>query len=182
MRPKEDEFEKRQSMGHTALAVALTCRQVYLEAAPRYYSRNTFAVHTGTPMTSPIIQDFFADVGPANKDTIAKLELADFVAFGDAHLENLKGCKILTLLATWKERSMPEEDYRERWIRLAKRICKNSTTLERVSILTHYSVRMRTLCWISRRTFRSLTGSDQGDKAVERELNMMVGRRQRGQQ
>lgn len=139
MRPEEDENEERLSIGHSALAVVHTCRQVYLEAAPRYYCLNTFAAYRKEQGYSPILE-FSVDIGPRITEMIAKLELCeirdDLRRWEAAHLKRFKGCRTLTLPeVSWiGVPSLNMDFHMQKWFASAKRLCKALKKLERVRV------------------------------------------------
>ncbi|MCJ1454034.1 hypothetical protein MMC28_004384 [Mycoblastus sanguinarius] len=59
------------------LAVAFTCRQIYLEVAPIYYSMNIFSIITSNAriLNSFVLQNFRRAIGPRNTEAITALRL-----------------------------------------------------------------------------------------------------------
>lgn len=116
------ENERRNSIIHTVLAVVHTCRQVYFVAAPRYYVFNTFSLCREYVWTR--IRDFFTDIGPRNKDSIANIELFGPSNWEILGLENLNGAKSLTIvLASWYIHfDIEKPDFKETWIKRVEKL------------------------------------------------------------
>ena len=57
----------------TTMALAFTCRQIYREATPIYYSKNTFRFPQYSPIELP--RRFAAAIGPANAESITAVEI-----------------------------------------------------------------------------------------------------------
>ena len=173
MRPKQDELEDRRNMGHTALAVAFICRQVYLEATPRYYALNTFTL--SQLLFGPSIESFFVDIGSRNRDMIVKVQLNCLYPWRYLHLENLRGARSLTLVpSSWYYGLLfPGPNWQENWIEGAKELCKTMKTLERVNVAPPHPG-----SWagkdIRKPDLFALTGTEEGDKAIEMELNRVL--------
>ena len=89
----------------TQLAVAFTCRQIYLEVAPIYYGENTFL--PGRSCTSSMchhaIESFADAVGLHNATTITALSLYDDWYPGDRYLSMLPGLKRLHIWRSGSE-------------------------------------------------------------------------------
>ena len=128
----KEENEKHHSGRHTVLAVFHTRGQVYLEAAPRYYAFNTFSLCKEYIWTR--IDEFFTDIGPRNKDTIANIQLFGRSNWEVLGLENLNGAKSLTIVpASWYYHyNIKNPDFKEGWIKRVEELCKAMRTLEKV--------------------------------------------------
>ena len=126
----------------TVLAVAQTCRQIYREAAPRYYSLNTFAVYSEykSTMYPTAVQAFSAVIGPTLRDMITKvdLRLINHYSCDTAHLKNLKGCKTLAIVLPPRMLTFPMGTiyFKEKLTRSATGLGKALEKLESVSITT----------------------------------------------
>ena len=178
VRPKEDENEKRRGIGHTALSIALTCRQIYREAAPRYYAFNTFAL-LGFSCGRPI-HPFLTDIRMNNKDEITSIQLYGNTTWRLLHLGTYPGLKTLKLAPVgscggWRYGDPPSKN------RIAARetYCMASKRLETVTI-----TRGHHLCSLGRPEARFLTGRERVDRALETGLSLQLQARTRagGQQ
>ena len=56
----------------TTIALVFTCRQIYREVTPIYYSENLFHFHHGA---ISILREFAAAIGPANAKSITAVEI-----------------------------------------------------------------------------------------------------------
>ncbi|KAK0514122.1 hypothetical protein JMJ35_003844 [Cladonia borealis] len=56
----------------TTMSLASTCRRIYREVTPFYYSENLFHFHHGT---IGILREFAAAIGPANAKSITAVEI-----------------------------------------------------------------------------------------------------------
>lgn len=178
MRPEEDENEERLSVGHSALALVHTCRQVYLEAAPRYYRLNTFAAYRGERGYSPTLE-FSGDVGPRITEMIAKLELrencGDFCRWKPAHLEGFTGCRTLTLpevIRIWRS-SAGMDRYMQKWFASVKGLCEALKKLERVRVKPTPEYR---------KVDRKSVEAERQRKAAEVEINLALHARKQIQE
>ena len=176
VRPKEDKNEKRRCIGHTALSIALTCRQIYLEAAPRYYAFNTFAL-LGFSCGRAI---FLTDIRMNNKDEITSFQLYGNTPWRLLHLGTLPGLKTLKLAPVGSREGWLYGDppFKNR-IAALETYCMASKRLKTVTITP-----VRHLCSPDRPEARFFTGRERGDRALETGLNLQLQARTRarGQQ
>lgn len=174
VRPEEDENEELRRNGHSALAVVHTCRQVYLEAAPRYYCLNTFAVYLAG-VNSSSMQAFSADVGPIITEMIAKLELYRISGRKRAHVKKFKGCRTLTvpLGSLMEVPSASRKAYMQKWFGWAKSLCNALKKLERVHVKTYFR---------RPKVGQYSTQPEQERKAAEVELNLVLHTRKQLQE
>ena len=90
---QEDDERRRSSQ----LAIASTCRQIYLEVTPIYYGENVF--HPGDfqdPMLHlRALKAFKQAIGPKNASTITEICVYESWVFLEGHLSRLPGLKRL---------------------------------------------------------------------------------------
>ncbi|KAL9072880.1 MAG: hypothetical protein Q9161_003251 [Pseudevernia consocians] len=92
---QEDDDQRRSSQ----LALAFTCRQLYLEVTPIYYGQNTF--RPGNHWFGggfPIFEKFADAVGPIQTSAITRLCLYGSLFCIDEYLSRLPGLKRLYLM------------------------------------------------------------------------------------
>ncbi len=65
-----------KSLSPTTMALASTCRQIYHEVAPIYYSKNMFQFAPYETLASPRL--FAAAIGPANAKSITAVKIAKY--------------------------------------------------------------------------------------------------------
>lgn len=105
--PTEFHQEDDDQQLSSRLALAFTCRQLYLEVTPIYYGQNTF--RPGNPWFGgafPIFEKFADAVGPINTSAITRLCIYGSLFSIDEYLSKLPGLKRLYLkkpeLVEWR--------------------------------------------------------------------------------
>ncbi|MCJ1372708.1 hypothetical protein MMC20_003933 [Loxospora ochrophaea] len=91
IRPAEDEKERRISIGHSCLALALTCRHIYSECAPVYYSKNTFIYH------NRFSASFVDAIGSRSASNISSIQLNISKPWSVSPFEELTGLQRLEI-------------------------------------------------------------------------------------
>ena len=159
-----------RSFGHSALALATTCRQIYSEAVQQYYGLNTFLVNFASNC-----QSFIQAVGPVNVNLIRHVKFMLGEHVGDfRHFKNLQTLEIvpdkrLDIHYGWYRaieigwRDDLGEDLRE--------FCKTAQYLRRITIAAHPGPDSF-MNWY-------ITGSPSGDKDLEMKLNKILSTRVR---
>ncbi|CAD6576547.1 MAG: hypothetical protein ASARMPREDX12_005274 [Alectoria sarmentosa] len=100
------------------LAVAFTCRQLYLEVAPIYYGENTFQPHPGDEWDilkyRRIIEHFTDAIGSRNASTIPELHLSH--GWDLVHIHNLSLLPGLKRLYLEKNGDRPRQKQSMTWL------------------------------------------------------------------
>ncbi len=79
-------------------AVAMICRQVYLEATPIYYSGNTFLVNLRYGQSNlGVVQTFMETAGKENLSHISKIRIDDVYNYPACIFTELPGLKTLDI-------------------------------------------------------------------------------------
>ena len=96
--------EPRQT---SMLAIAFTCRQLYLEVTPIYYGENVFRPSYSDYLLAKrwLFQSFAAAIGPTNANTITQLHLYDLFWFDDEYLDELPELKRLHFVESTMKRA-----------------------------------------------------------------------------
>ena len=152
---------RRGSLGYSALAIALSCRQTYTESIQQYYSLNTFGI-----CNSEVCEQFLQAIGFEKAKMIRHIRFAQDIGFTCLYpFENLR---TLETVHTHGCRCMNTEVCSIAAAQ-ARVLCRRATRLEKISIMPCYCCRSGDICL--------LNGATNKYRALMEELNEYLCKR-----